>query len=305
MPGEMEMLAFGDDTNAGTRRYARNGGYQHVGLALEWLAANAEAQPSLAEIAAAVGLGEHHFQRLFTRWVGISPKRFLQYVSLERAKRSLERSASVLDAAFDAGLSGPGRLHDLFVTYEAVTPGEYKARGAGLTIRYGFHDSPFGECMIMTTERGICGLSFTVGGRREDRLKSQLAGWENAEAVADPEATGPQALRIFRDPEGKTADGPPLRLLLRGTRFQIKVWEALLQIPSGALVSYQDIARHIGHPDAVRAVGSANGRNAIAYVIPCHRVIRKSGLLGGYGGGLGRKLAMIGWEAAQAERTAA
>ncbi len=303
MPGNIEAIAVGGDI--GARRQNRGQGYQRIGGALEWLAANAEAQPSLAEIAAAIGLSEHHFQRLFTRQVGISPKRFLQYISLERAKRSLEASASVLDAAFDAGLSGPGRLHDLFVTYEAVTPGEYKARGAGLTIRYGFHDTAFGECLIMTTERGICGLSFTVGDRREARLKRQLAGWENAEVVADADATGPQAMRIFSDLGGIQADGPPLRLLLRGTRFQIKVWEALLKIPYGALVSYQDIARHIGHPKAVRAVGSANGRNPIAYLIPCHRVIRKSGLLGGYGGGPGRKLAMIGWEAAQADRTAA
>jgi len=305
MPGEIEMLDFGGDAYAGAQRYARDGGYKHVGLALEWLAAHAEVQPSLAEIAGAVGLGEHHFQRLFTRWVGISPKRFLQYISLERAKRSLEASASVLDAAFDAGLSGPGRLHDLFVTYEAVTPGEYKARGAGLGIRYGFHDTPFGECLILTTERGICGLSFVVAGRREERLSRQLAGWENAEVIADAEATAPQAARIFRDPGGVAADGPPLRLLLRGTRFQIKVWEALLRIPPGALVSYQDIARHIGQPQAVRAVGLANGRNPIAYLIPCHRVIRKSGLIGGYGGGPGRKLAMIGWEAARADRPAA
>ena len=303
MRGNIEAIAVGGDI--GARRQNHSQGYQRIGAALEWLAANAEAQPSLAEIAAAVGLSEHHFQRLFTRRVGISPKRFLQFISLERAKRSLEASASVLDAAFDAGLSGPGRLHDLFVTYEAVTPGEYKARGAGLTIRYGFHDTAFGECLIMTTERGICGLSFTVGDRREARLKMQLAGWENAEVVADADATGAQAMRIFSDLGGIQADGPPLRLLLRGTRFQIKVWEALLRIPYGALVSYQDIARHIGHPKAVRAVGSANGRNPIAYLIPCHRVIRKSGLLGGYGGGPGRKLAMIGWEAAQADGAAA
>ena len=306
MPGNIEAIAIGGDSKIGARRQNRGQGYQRIGGALEWLAANAEAQPSLAEIAAAIGLSEHHFQRLFTRQVGISPKRFLQYISLERAKRSLEASASVLDAAFDAGLSGPGRLHDLFVTYEAVTPGEYKAHGAGLTIRYGFHDTPFGECLIMTTERGICGLEFTAEDRREDRLRKMLAGWENAEVVADADATGPHAMRIFSDPGGTiAADGPPLRLLLRGTRFQIKVWEALLKIPYGALVSYQDIARHIGHPNAVRAVGSANGRNPIAYLIPCHRVIRKSGLLGGYGGGLGRKLAMIGWEAAQADGAAA
>jgi AraC family transcriptional regulator of adaptative response/methylated-DNA-[protein]-cysteine methyltransferase len=167
------------------RRLVRSQEYERVGTALDWLADHYEAQPPLAEIAAAAGLSRYHFQRVFTHWVGISPKRFLQYLTLERAKASLEASASVLDAAFDAGLSGPGRLHDLFVTYEAVTPGEYKARGDGLTVRYGFHESPFGECVLLSTERGICGLAFVVGGRREAALSELLAGWENADLVAD------------------------------------------------------------------------------------------------------------------------
>jgi AraC family transcriptional regulator of adaptative response/methylated-DNA-[protein]-cysteine methyltransferase len=284
------------------RRLVRSQEYERVGAALDWLADHHEAQPALAEIAAAAGLSPYHFQRLFTHWVGISPKRFLQYLTLERAKASLEASASVLDAAFDAGLSGPGRLHDLFVTYAAVTPGEYKSRGAGLTIRYGFHDSPFGECLMLLSDRGICGLAFVVDGQREAAFDYLRSGWENARMVADPAATAPEVARVFAGPD---TTGAPLRVLLRGTRFQLKVWEALLQVPPGALVSYEQIAHHIGHPRAVRAVGRANAVNAVCYLIPCHRVIRKSGVIGGYRWGRGRKLALIGWEAAQAERTAA
>ncbi len=314
MGDDWKMATTIEAVDAGSRpddvapRVARCRDYRRIEAALDWLADHAEAQPSLARAAAAAGLGEHHFQRLFSRWVGISPKRFLQYISLTHAKQSLAANASVLDAAFDAGLPGPGRLHDLFVTHEAVTPGEYKARGAGLTVRYGVHHSPFGECLVMTTPRGICGLWFIVGDGRTGALARASAGWENAEVVEDEAATAPLAARIFREPQngnGNGTGGPPVPLLLRGTPFQIKVWEALLRIPPGALVSYQDIARCIGQPGAVRAVGLANGRNAIAYLIPCHRVIRKSGLLGGYGGGLGRKLAMIGWEAARAECHAA
>ena len=274
--------------------------HARMGRVLELLADRFPEQPPLAELAASVGLGEHHFQRMFTRWVGVSPKKFLQHVTLEAAKRRLRDSASVMDAAYDTGLSGPGRLHDLFVTFEAMTPGEYKARGDGLTVRYGFHDSPFGECLLMATDRGICGLGFLAGEGRDATLAEHSLGWERAELRRDEMATAVFLPRIFAAPgEPVSRDAPPLRLLLRGSRFQLKVWQALLSIPSGGLASYQDIARLAGlNPGAARAVGSANGANPISWLIPCHRVIRKSGALGGYAYGLGRKLAMIGWEAA-------
>lgn len=275
--------------------------YQRIERALDWLADNATRQPSLAEIAAQAQLSEFHFQRVFSRWVGVSPKKFLQYLTLEHAKQNLAASHSVLDASLEAGLSGPGRLHDLFVSLEAMTPGEYKTRGKGLVIRYGFHATPFGECLLMHTERGICGLAFNLGENRQATLDNLKTGWENAVFVADQASTAPLVQRIFAEP----GSDRPLRLLLRGTPFQIKVWEALLRIPPGRLVAYADLARHIGQPDAVRAVGRANGSNAISYLIPCHRVIRQSGVIGGYRWGSGRKLALIGWEAAQAERLAA
>lgn len=274
-----------------------------VGMALDRLAAKFPEQPPLAQLAAEVGVSQHHFQRMFTRRVGVSPKKFLQHLTLEAAKRRLQESASVLDAAYDAGLSGPGRLHDLFVTFEAMTPGEYKARGDGLTIRYGFHDSPFGECLLMVTDRGICGLGFSSGIGREAALAHRMRGYEKAALVPDRMATAPYLPRIFAAPDqAAQADAPPLRLLLRGSRFQLKVWEALLTMPPGTLTTYQDLARRIGlPPGAARAVGNANGANPIPWLIPCHRIIRKTGAIGGYDWGVGRKLAMIGFEAASAE----
>lgn len=274
--------------------------YLRIERALNWLSDHRDTQPSLADVAATSGLSEYHFQRTFSRWVGISPKKFLQYLTLDRAKRSLESASSVMDAALDAGLSGPGRLHDLFTTLEAVTPGEYKSHGAGLTIRYGFHNSPFGECLLTHTERGICGLAFVIGDDRADALEELKSKWKNADFVEDAAATAPLIERIFPS-SAMPANREPLKLLVRGTPFQVKVWQALLSIPPGSLVTYSDIAEHIGTPNAVRAVGTANGSNAISYLIPCHRVIRKSGVIGGYRWGRGRKLALIGWEAAQAE----
>ncbi len=272
--------------------------------ALDYLAAHVQNQPSLGEIARHVGLSEYHFQRLFSRWVGISPKRFLQYLTLGEAKRVLAESASVLDAAYEAGLSGPGRLHDLFVTYEAMTPGEYKLKGHGLEIRYGFHPSPFGECLLMVTERGVCGLGFVVQGDRAGTLAELRRDWAAARFIADQPGTASFAARIFRgDKSGEAAERGPLKLLLRGTPFQLKVWEALLTVPPGCLTSYADIARRLGYPEGgqvARAVGRANATNTISYLIPCHRVIQKSGLVSGYRWGTGRKLAMIGWEVAQA-----
>ena len=298
---DMHAQPASDIGNKPTRAPGRSE-YARMDMVLDKLANEFPNQPSLAELAAHVGLSEHYFQRMFMRWVGVSPKKFLQHLTLAEAKRRLRDSASVLDAAYDSGLSGPGRLHDLFVTFEAMTPGEYKARGEGLTVRYGFHDSPFGECLLMATERGICGLGFVAADARDTAVLKLARGWERAEFLRDDTATRAFMPRIFAEPGGSVSrDAPPIRLFLRGSRFQLKVWEALLEIPPGALATYQDIARRVGLPaGAARAVGNANGANPVSWLIPCHRVIRKSGELGGYGWGLGRKLAMIGWEGEQA-----
>jgi AraC family transcriptional regulator of adaptative response/methylated-DNA-[protein]-cysteine methyltransferase len=272
--------------------------YYRIQRALERLAARFPEQPSLGELAAEAGLGEHHFQRMFSAWAGVSPKKFLQHLSLEAAKRQLDDSASVLDAAFEAGLSGPGRLHDLFVSLEAVTPGEYKARGEGMSIRYGFHASPFGECLLMAGPRGVCGLAFTEPEGRDAALAHLSRGWERAAILRDDAVTSPLAARVFATARDVAPGTPPLRLLVRGSRFQLSVWRALLSVPPGALTTYAELARRIGLPSgAARAVGTANGANAIAWLIPCHRVIRKTGAMGGYRWGEARKLAMIGWEA--------
>ena len=280
--------------------------YRRVAKALEYLAEHYTEQPDLAAIAEQAGLSEYHFQRVFTHWVGISPKRFLQYITLAHAKERLTQSTNLLDAAFEVGLSGPGRLHDLFITWEAMSPGEFKERGRGLTIHYGFHPSPFGECLLMLTERGICGLAFVTDGQREAAVEELGSGWEHARLQNDQRATHAQAERIFSRGNGSVQGKSTVRLLLRGTPFQIKVWEALLRVPIGALTSYEHLGRALGYRGrANQAIGQAVGSNAIAYLIPCHRVIRKSGLIGGYRWGAERKLAMIGWEAAQAEHFAA
>ena len=281
--------------------------YQRIARALDYVARHAERQPELAEIAAHVGLSESHLQRTFTRWVGISPKRFLQHVTLAAAKRSLESSQSVFDAALDVGLSGPGRLHDLFVTYEAVTPGEYKRRGAGLDIVYGFHGSPFGDYLLFATARGVCGMEFIDPHPREAVLADARRRWPAASLVSAPDRTAAYHRQIFSPDAAGASAAQPLRLLLCGTRFQLKVWEALLKIPAGHVVTYQQIAQHLGYPargSAARAIGSAVGENAIPWLIPCHRVLRKDGLLGGYRYGPARKLAMLGWEAAGSTLTA-
>jgi len=276
--------------------------YDRVAAALAYLDEHYQDQPALEDIAEAAGLSAYHFQRLFLQWVGVSPKKFIQTLSLEQAKRSLVDCASVLDAVYDAGLSGPCRLHDLFVTADAVTPGEYKSKGAGMLILYGFHSSPFGECLLLVTDRGVCGLGFVIGDDREDALEHLSAGWKAARFERDEARTAGYIVRIFRNSTGRPAEGEePLRVLLRGSEFQLKVWRALLAVPPGMLTTYQDIARRIGCLEgAARAVGRANGSNLISYLIPCHRVIRKSGAIGGYRWGRARKLALIGWEAAKA-----
>ena len=264
-----------------------------VERALDWLSRNFERQPSLAEAAGHAGLSEYHFQRRFRRQVGLSPKKYVQFLTLERAKEMLAQSRSVLDAAYASGLSGPGRLHDLFVNVEAMTPGEYKRRGQGLTIRYGMHPSPFGQCLIMRTARGVCGLAFTSPARRGETLAALSRGFEAATFIEDAGATAGVARTMFGEPSG----GDGIGLHLRGTPFRIKVWRALLAIPPGCMTSYADLAHRIGAPGASRATGNAVASNPVAWIIPCHRVIRASGVLGGYRWGRGRKLAMLSLEA--------
>ncbi len=268
--------------------------YGSVEQALRFLEQHVEDQPSLKQVAENVHLSEFHFQKLFTRWVGISPKRFLQYLTKERAKSMLASSRNLLDTAYSVGLSGPGRLHDLFVACEAVTPGEFKRQGEDLTIYYGFHPSPFGECLLANTERGVCNLIFVMDGDRQAAYRSLLRAWPLADLVEDGEKTRPYIRKIFTRLSGLQIE--PLNLYLRGTNFQIKVWEALLRIPAGSVVTYQDIAVAIGMPRAARAVGNAVGQNPVPVLIPCHRVIRKDGNFGNYGYGRARKKALLGWE---------
>lgn len=273
--------------------------YKRMERAILYLEENYSRQPSLKEIAESVHLSEFHFQRIFTRWAGVSPKKFMQFLTLDHAKKLLEESKSILDATYEAGLSSPGRLHDLFVNIEAVTPGEFKQKGAGLTIFYGIHPSPFGECLLAVTERGICGLSFIENESPQKAVRYLQSKWPEAKLVEKPAATKLYIDKIFN---GSTGNGASkLNLLLQGTNFQIKVWEALLKIPSGCVASYKDIAARIGKPTASRAVGSAVANNHIAYLIPCHRVIQKIGAFGNYRWGAPRKKAMLVWEAARTQ----
>lgn len=251
-------------------------------------------QPSIEELAASLGLSESHFQRIFTRWAGVSPKRFLQFLTKESAKELLDRSKNLLETTHQLGLSSLGRLHELFITTEAVSPGEYKSRGAGVTIRYGIHPSPFGKCLIATTERGICHLSFAQTSEG-DAIDSLVEEWNQAEVIEDYKATAPLVRPIFELQDG-VRRGEPLKVYLRGTNFQLKVWEALLQIPPGAVTTYEGLAERIGMPQAARAVGAAVGRNPIAVLIPCHRVLRKIGDFGKYRYGASRKKALLARE---------
>jgi len=271
--------------------------YLLVEAALRYLQTHHSQQPSLSQIAASVGLSDYHFQRIFKRWVGISPKRFLQYLTKEHAKQLLDKSANLLEVSYKTGLSGPGRLHDLFISCEAVTPGEYKSHGEGLQITYGFHPSQFGECLIAMTFRGLCGLYFVKGNDRAAALDYLHQRWSYASLSENPDRTSGFLDQIFSI--DITKDRPQINLFLHGTNFQIKVWEALIQIPPGSLASYQQIAQMVGRPEATRAVGNAVGDNPIAYLIPCHRVIRKMGAIGNYRWGPARKRAILGWEMAK------
>jgi AraC family transcriptional regulator, regulatory protein of adaptative response / methylated-DNA-[protein]-cysteine methyltransferase len=273
--------------------------YRRIEKAIAYLQARYLEQPDLAAIARAAHLSEFHFQRLFTRWAGISPKRFLQFLTIEHAKQQLVNSKAVLETTLDSGLSSPGRLHDLFVSVEAVTPGEFKTRGAGIRIKYGLHATHFGDCLLGVTERGVCWLGFVCGSSSAEAISEMKQHWAGATFARRPDLTKTMADRIFSGL--KDARKSSLSLLLLGTNFQIKVWQALLNIPAGALVSYEIIGGLIDARNSSRAIGSAVGSNPIAYLIPCHRVIRKTGLLGGYRWGATRKRAILGWEAAQIE----
>jgi len=272
--------------------------YKRIETAIAFLSAHALEQPDLARAARATHMSEYHFQRVFTRWAGISPKRFLQFLTVEHAKRQLLSTKAVLDVTLDSGLSSPGRLHDLFVSAEAVTPGEFKTRGAGIEISYGFHPCSFGICLLGVTSRGVCWLSFLDNGDQRAAARELKAHWSGAKVGENRGVTMPIAAQIFEGIEARM--DRPLGLLLMGTNFQIRVWQALLKIPAGSVMTYQAVGKRIGAPRAARAIGGAVGQNAIAYLIPCHRVIRETGLLGGYRWGEDRKRAMLGWEAARA-----
>lgn len=270
--------------------------YFIVAEVLNYLEENFKEQPELDSIAGYVNLSPFHIQKVFRRWVGISPKKFIQFLTLGNIKRILDESRSVLDATYESGLSSPGRTHDLFVSVEAVTPGEYKQKGQGLDIYYAYHDSPFGYALIAVTDRGICGLSFHDTKDDQSGIEYLRKKWDNAELSEDIEKTGFYYNQIFGNSSIQTNTKIPI--FLRGTKFQLKVWEALLKIPVGQLYSYHDIARIIESPQANRAVGSAIRVNPISYLIPCHRVIKNMGIVGNYHWGSERKQAIIGWEAA-------
>ena len=267
--------------------------YLRIEQAITYLENHYKDQPSLEEVAANIGLSEYHFQRIFTRWAGVSPKRFLQFLTKEGAKELLNQSENLLDTTHQVGLSSLGRLHDLFVTTEAVTPGEYKSRGEGVTIRYGIHLTPFGKCLIGLTERGICHLGFVQNSEGE-AIDHFVADWKEARMIEDYRSTASLVEPIFSLRYNTRIK--PLTLHLRGTNFQLKVWEALLTIPTGTVTTYEGIASRIGKPGATRAVGTAVGHNPIAVLIPCHRVIRKVGDFGNYRYGVLRKKALLARE---------
>ena len=273
-----------------------NEDYRRIEKAIRYLENNFDRQPELHEVASAANLSEYHFQRLFSRWVGISPKRFLQFLTKEHAKKLLAQSKNLLETTYDSGLTSPGRLHDLFVNCEAVTPGEYKTNGEGLAIRYGIHPTPFGECLLAITERGICHLNFVMNDDIQRSIQTLSAQWKNAVIFEDQNSTAPFVNRIFSPVNN--GQQSPLHLVLKGTNFQIKVWEALIRVPSGSMISYQDVATMINNPKAVRAVANAVANNPISFIIPCHRVISKSGAIHQYRWGTERKKAILGWEAA-------
>lgn len=276
--------------------------YRRIEKAIQFIEDHFQDQPTLDQIAARVHLSRYHFDRIFKRWAGISPKQFLQFLTLEYTKEQLAASKSLLDTSLKAGLSGPSRLHDLFVNFEAMTPGEFKNQGRGLSITYGFCPSPFGACLLATTPRGICHLGFVDANRRPEACDALFQMWPDATFSEASAQVAPIARKIFHP--APLENPRPFNLHLRGTNFQINVWKALVRIPAGRLVSYQDIAALIGRPRAFRAAANAIAINPVAYLIPCHRVIAKSGTIHRYRWGTARKQAIIGWEAAQQGRIA-
>ena len=270
--------------------------YMRIERAINYIEQNFKQQPSLDQMARSVHLSRFHFNRVFKRWAGISPNRFLQFLTLDHTKKQLTASRSLLSTALSAGLSGPSRLHDLFVTFEAMTPGQFKQRGEGLQIAYGFSHCPFGEVMIATTQRGICRISFLEKENRSQIINQLCSNWPKAEFTENQNHIHAITHQIFGKQNADTSRS--LHLHVKGTNFQVNVWQALLAIPSGQLVSYQDIATGLGKPKAVRAVASAVTVNPVAYLIPCHRVIAKTGKIHKYRWGATRKKAMIAWEAA-------
>jgi AraC family transcriptional regulator, regulatory protein of adaptative response / methylated-DNA-[protein]-cysteine methyltransferase len=274
--------------------------YVRIAKAIAFIRQHGDRQPSLGTIADHLHLSEYHFQRLFTQWAGISPKRFLQYLTLEYAKSQINQTKSLLNLSLDVGLSSPGRLHDLFVNLEAITPGEFKAGGAGLQIWYGIHETPFGLALIATTTRGICNLHFVEEATEQEAPLLLRQMWEKAELIRDRGKTQRLCDRIFS--AATTQATEPLTLVVKGTNFQIQVWKALLNLSFGTMTTYQTLAASIQKPTAARAIGNAISKNPIGYLIPCHRVIRESGELGGYRWGFDRKAALLGWEAGQREQ---
>lgn len=298
--------AMGDDMNLAIHDHRlTKPGQQHAALrdydsvrrAIAYISAHWRAQPAIESIADAAGVTADELHHLFRRWAGLTPKGFMQALTLDHAKNLLRDSASVLDAALDSGLSGPGRLHDLFVTHEAMSPGEWKTGGAGMILHYGFHPCPFGTAVVISSGRGLAGLAFADPGEEAAALADMTSRWPRATYIEDYIATAPLAKRIF-DKKMWRAD-QPLRVTLIGTDFEVRVWETLLKIPMGRAVCYSDIASKINAPKASRAVGAAVGKNPISFVVPCHRALGKSGALTGYHWGITRKQAMIGWEAGQ------
>jgi AraC family transcriptional regulator, regulatory protein of adaptative response / methylated-DNA-[protein]-cysteine methyltransferase len=276
--------------------------YDSVRRAIAFISENWRNQPEIEAIADAASVTPDELHHLFRRWAGLTPKAFMQALTLDHAKSLLRDSASVLDAALDSGLSGPGRLHDLFVTHEAMSPGEWKTGGAGMTLRYGFHPSPFGTAVVIGSDRGLAGLAFADPGDEHAAFADMQKRWPRATYVEDHPGTAGLAQRIF-DPNLWRQD-QPLRVVLIGTDFEVRVWETLLKIPMGRAATYSDIAGSLDSPKASRAVGAAVGKNPVSFVVPCHRVLGKGGALTGYHWGVTRKQAMLGWEAGQVSGTA-
>lgn len=274
----------------------QNINYYRIEQAIKFLEENFQHQPELDEVAEKVHLSPFHFQRLFTEWAGISPKRFLQFLTVDFLKQKLYETRNLNEAAAYAGLSSQSRVYDLFTTLEAVTPQEYKTKGAGINIEYGLHETPFGQCLIGKTDRGICWLSFLNPEDERNEVDTMKSHWHNSVFYQNQEATSLLINQIFnRSQESQSK----LHLFVKGTNFQIKVWDALLKIPAGSVTTYQGIAQNVNSPRAMQAVGSAVGSNHIAYLIPCHRVIRKDGVLGEYRWNSTRKKSIIGWEMAK------